>query len=78
MTGDPFVTHRSLPFTVAYEVLGSGADAEDVVRETWVRWPGVDRAEVRDPRAYLVQIVTRQDNRSLAFSTRRLTTAATA
>src|SRR3712207_2946994 len=41
-------------------MLGSAADAEDVVQETWLRWVDVDRAEVRDPRAYLVRIVTRQ------------------
>ena len=60
MTGDPFVAHRSLLFTVAYEMLGSAADAEDVLQESWLRWAGVDRAQVRNPRAYLVQIVTRQ------------------
>jgi RNA polymerase sigma-70 factor (TIGR02957 family) len=59
MSGDPFVTHRSLLFTVAYEMLGSAADAEDVVQETWLKWQGVDRAEVRDPRAFLVRVVTR-------------------
>jgi RNA polymerase sigma-70 factor (TIGR02957 family) len=59
---DPFVIHRSLLFTVAYEMLGSAADAEDVVQETWLRWAAVDpatRAEVRGARAYLVRIVTR-------------------
>jgi RNA polymerase sigma-70 factor (ECF subfamily) len=60
MTDGPFVTHRSLLFTVAYEMLGTAADAEDVVQETWLRWADVDHAEVRDPRAYLVRIVTRQ------------------
>jgi RNA polymerase sigma-70 factor (ECF subfamily) len=60
MIDDPFVTHRGLLFTVAYEMLGSAADAEDVVQETWLRWVNVDRAEVRDPRAYLVRMVTRQ------------------
>jgi RNA polymerase sigma-70 factor (TIGR02957 family) len=60
MSDDPFVTHRSLLFTVAYEMLGSAADAEDVVQETWLRWAAVDRSEVRDPRAYLVRIVTRK------------------
>ena len=60
MTDDPFVTHRNLLFTVAYEMLGSAVDAEDVVQETWLRWAGVDQVEVRDPRAYLVRIVTRQ------------------
>ena len=38
MSEDPFVAHRSLLFTVAYEMLGSVADAEDVVQETWLRW----------------------------------------
>jgi RNA polymerase sigma-70 factor (TIGR02957 family) len=60
MNDDPFVTHRSLLFTVAYEMLGSAADAEDVVQETWLRWVDVDQTEVRDPRAYLVRVVTRQ------------------
>ncbi|WP_069162600.1 RNA polymerase sigma-70 factor [Nocardia altamirensis] len=60
---EPFVAHRSLLFTVAYEMLGSAADAEDVVQETWLRWADIGdpaRAEVRDPRAYLVRMVTRQ------------------
>ena len=60
MSDDPFVTHRSLLFTVAYEMLGSAADAEDVLQESWLRWAGVDHAHVRDPRAYLVKVVTRQ------------------
>ena len=63
MSDDPFLAHRSLLFTVAYQLLGSAADAEDVVQETWLRWAGMGEAardEVRDPRAYLVRIVTRQ------------------
>jgi RNA polymerase sigma-70 factor (ECF subfamily) len=71
MTDDPFVTHRSLLFTVAYEMLGSAADAEDVVQETWLRWAGVDRAEVHEPRAYLVRIVTRQALNRLRTLARR-------
>ncbi|MFJ9565666.1 RNA polymerase sigma-70 factor [Streptomyces fuscichromogenes] len=72
MTGDPFVAHRSLLFTVAYEMLGSAADAEDVLQETWLRWADVDRSQVRDPRAYLVRAVTRQAlNRIRALSRRR-------
>jgi RNA polymerase sigma-70 factor (ECF subfamily) len=71
MTDDPFVTHRSLLFTVAYEMLGSAADAEDVVQETWLRWADVDRAEVLDPRAYLVRIVTRQALNRLRTLARR-------
>ena len=71
MTDDPFVTHRSLLFTVAYEMLGSAADAEDVVQETWLRWDGVDQTEVREPRAYLVRIVTRQALNRLRTLARR-------
>jgi RNA polymerase sigma-70 factor (TIGR02957 family) len=55
-----FVAHRNLLFTVAYELLGSAADAEDVLQETWLRWTNVDLDTVRDRRAYLVQIATRQ------------------
>jgi RNA polymerase sigma-70 factor (TIGR02957 family) len=57
---EAFVTHRNLLFTVAYEMLGSAADAEDVLQETWLRWVGVDLDTVRDRRAYLVRITTRQ------------------
>jgi RNA polymerase sigma-70 factor (TIGR02957 family) len=60
MTDDPFVAHRSLLFTIAYEMLGSATDAEDVVQDTWLRWAAVDHAAVHNPRAYLVQTVTRQ------------------
>ncbi|MBB4910748.1 RNA polymerase sigma-70 factor [Actinophytocola algeriensis] len=55
-----FVAHRNLLFTVAYEMLGVAADAEDVLQETWLRWVTVDLGTVRDPRAYLVRITTRQ------------------
>ncbi|MGV9770658.1 RNA polymerase sigma-70 factor [Streptosporangium sp. NPDC003464] len=57
---EAFVGHRNLLFTVAYEMLGSAADAEDVLQETWLRWAGVDLSAVRDQRAYLVRITTRQ------------------
>ena len=56
---EAFVAHRNLLFTVAYEMLGSAADAEDVLQEAWLRWAGVDHAEVRDTRAYLVRVTTR-------------------
>ena len=74
MTDDPFVAHRSLLFTVAYELLGSAADAEDTVQETWLRWDGIGadgRAEVVDPRAYLVRIVSRQALNRLRTLARR-------
>jgi len=55
-----FLAHRSLLFTAAYELLGSAADAEDVLQETWLRWVEVDLDTVRDQRAYLVRIATRR------------------
>lgn len=69
---ETFVAHRNLLFTVAYEMLGSAADAEDVLQETWLRWVKVDLEQVRDQRAYLVRITTRQAlNRLRAMSRRR-------
>ncbi|MFG3662288.1 RNA polymerase sigma-70 factor [Streptomyces sp. NPDC047706] len=55
-----FVAHRDLLFTVAYEMLGSAADAEDILQEAWLRWVKVEMAQVQEPRAYLVRITTRQ------------------
>lgn len=68
---DPFLAHRNLLFTVAYEMLGSAADAEDVVQETWLRWSAVDQSAVQEPRAYLVRIVTRQALNRLRTLARR-------
>ena len=74
MNTDAFVTHRNLLFTVAYEMLSSAADAEDVLQETWLRWADVDQADVRDPRAYLVRITTRLSlNRLRTLARRRET-----
>ena len=71
MAEDPFVTHRRLLFTVAYEMLGSAAGAEDVLQEAWLRWDYVDQSEVRDPRAYLVRVVTRQALNQMRTLSRR-------
>ena len=71
MTEDPFVAHRSLLFTVAYEMLGSRSDAEDVLQEAWLRWADVDQSQVRDPRAYLVRVVTRQALNQMRTLSRR-------
>ncbi|GAA5020167.1 RNA polymerase sigma-70 factor [Streptomyces siamensis] len=68
---EAFVAHRNLLFTVAYEMLGSAADAEDVLQETWMRWVKVDLTEVRDQRAYLVRVTTRQALNRLRTMTRR-------
>jgi len=71
MTDDPFVVHHSLLFTVAYEMLGSAADAEDVLQEAWLRWAEVDHSQVRDPRAYLIRVVTRQALNQMRTLSRR-------
>ena len=56
---DSFDRHRRLLFTVAYQMLGSVADAEDVVQDAWLRWSSADRADVADPKAYLVRVTSR-------------------
>jgi RNA polymerase sigma-70 factor (TIGR02957 family) len=74
MSEDPFVAHRGLLFTVAYEMLGSATDAEDLVQDTWLRWDAIGpdaRAEVRDPRAFLVRMVTRKALDRLRSNARR-------
>lgn len=68
---EAFVAHRNLLFTVAYEMLGSAADAEDVLQETWLRWSQVDPGQVEDARAYLVRITTRQSLNRLRTLKRR-------
>ncbi|TCN38247.1 RNA polymerase sigma-70 factor (ECF subfamily) [Kribbella orskensis] len=68
---EAFVAHRNLLFTVAYEILGSAADAEDVLQETWLRWVKVDLDQVRDQRAYLIRITTRQSLNRLRTLQRR-------
>ena len=73
-TDDPFVAHRGLLFTVAYEMLGSATDAEDVVQDTWLRWDAIGadaRGDVRDPRAFLVRMVTRKALDRLRANARR-------
>src|SRR3954452_2108758 len=60
--GDPlaaFDRHRRLLFGVAYQMLGSVADAEDTVQDAWLRWSAADRGAVADERAYLVRVVSR-------------------
>lgn len=66
---DTFATYRPLLFTIAYEILGCAADAEDVLQDSYLRWR--DATEVTHPRAYLVQIVTRQAINHLRSTRRR-------
>ena len=54
-----FEAHRTLLFGIAYRMLGSAADAEDVLQEARLRWLGADQAEVTNPRGFLVTIVSR-------------------
>ncbi len=55
-----FGRHRRLLFTVAYDLLGSVSDAEDIVQDAWLRWSSAERSDVRDARAYLIRVVTTQ------------------
>jgi len=66
-----FAEHRALLFTVAYEITGSAADAEDVVQDSYLRWAAVDIADVQAPRAYLVKIATRLALNKLRSAARR-------
>lgn len=54
-----FDAHRRRLFGVAYRMLSTVADAEDVVQETWIRWQNTDRSKVQEPIAFLTTIVTR-------------------
>lgn len=65
-----FADHRSLMFSVAYRILGSAADAEDVVQDAWLKWSAADRTQVADAKAYLVRIVSNLSMERLR-STRR-------
>src|SRR5215213_7768418 len=58
-TGHTFDEHRDFLVSVAYRILGSVTDAEDIVQEAWLRWSGVDHSQVKDPRAFLIRVTTR-------------------
>ena len=66
-----FEEHRSLLFTIAYEITGTVADAEDVVQESFLKWSAVDAVAVHNQRAYLAKTVTRQALNSLRAAQRR-------
>lgn len=68
---DRFTTLRPLLFTIAYEILGSATEADDVLQDSYLRWSGVDLAQVRDTKAYLAQLVTRQALNTLRTQSRR-------
>ncbi|MFJ2778344.1 sigma-70 family RNA polymerase sigma factor [Kitasatospora sp. NPDC087315] len=56
---DAFEANRRYLGSVAYRLLGSFSDAEDVLQEAWLRWRTADQAAVADPRAFLTTVVTR-------------------
>lgn len=60
MTDDtPFAALRPRLFSIAYRMLGTRADAEDVVQDAWLRWHGADQAQLQSAEAWLVTVATR-------------------
>ncbi|MFF8605491.1 RNA polymerase sigma factor SigJ [Streptomyces sp. NPDC015346] len=66
-----FVLLRPLLFTIAYEILGSATDSDDVLQDSYLRWADVDLTTVRDTRSFLARLVTRQALNALRASARR-------
>ncbi len=65
-------THlRPLLFTIVYEILGSATESDDVLQDSYLRWAQVDLSTVRDTKAYLAQLVTRQALNALRAGVRR-------
>ncbi|WP_163505331.1 RNA polymerase sigma factor SigJ [Fodinicola acaciae] len=68
---DRFTVLRPLLFTIAYEILGSVTESDDVLQDSYLRWAEVDLATVRDTKSYLARLVTRQALNALRTSARR-------
>lgn len=68
---DRFTHLRPLLFTIAYEILGSATESDDVLQESYLRWAEVDLAGVTDTKAYLARLVTRQALNALRAQSRR-------
>jgi RNA polymerase sigma-70 factor (ECF subfamily) len=68
---DRFTHLRPLLFTIAYEILGSATETDDVLQDSYLRWAEVDLATVRDTKSYLAQLVTRQALNTLRARARR-------
>jgi RNA polymerase sigma-70 factor (ECF subfamily) len=68
---DRFTSLRPLLFTIAYEILGSSTESDDVLQESYLRWAEVDLADVTDAKAYLAKLVTRQALNALRSQARR-------
>ncbi|MFA7509416.1 MULTISPECIES: RNA polymerase sigma-70 factor [Mycolicibacterium] len=69
--GERFTVLRPLLFTIAYEILGSATESEDVLQDSYLRWADVDLATVRDTKSYLAQLVTREALNALRARSRR-------
>lgn len=54
-----FNEHRRHLFGIAYRMLSTVADAEDILQETWIRWQNTDRSTIREPAAFLTTVTTR-------------------
>jgi RNA polymerase sigma-70 factor (ECF subfamily) len=68
---DEFTAHRALLFSIAYEILGSVADAEDALQDSYLRWRDVNPSTVENKRSYIAQIVTRQALQMLRSASRK-------
>jgi RNA polymerase sigma-70 factor, ECF subfamily len=68
-----FERERGRLFGIAYRMLGSVAEAEDVLQDAWLRWQGVEHGTVENPAAYLVRLVTRLSIDTLGAARNRLT-----
>ena len=55
---EEFDQNRGLLFSIAYRMLGSVADAEDVLQETFIRWLNARAEDIRSPKAFLITIIT--------------------
>lgn len=66
-----FTALRPLLFTIAYEILGTATESDDVLQESYLRWAEVDLSTVQDTKAYLAQLVTRQALNALRAQSRR-------
>jgi RNA polymerase sigma-70 factor (ECF subfamily) len=68
---DRFTHLRPLLFTIAYEILGTATESDDVLQESYLRWAEVDLETVMDTKAYLAKLVTRQALNALRAQARR-------
>ena len=57
---DIFAALRPRLFAIAYRILGTRADAEDVVQDAWLRWYGAEMSELQSGQAWLVTVTTRR------------------